>query len=94
MYTDKGEADNPQTAERVFKMTIERMKDIAKDRMELQISFFSRNVISFDELFATLLSFKCVELFTDAEYLDYVSRIRQIHQIRQTENERISQNDF
>ena len=61
-------------------MTIERMKDIAKDRMELQISFFSRNVISFDELFATLLSFKCVELFTDAEYLDYVSRIRQIHQ--------------
>lgn len=61
-------------------MIIDRMKDIAKDRMELQISFFSRNVISFDELFATLLSFKCVELFTDAEYLDYVSRIRQIHQ--------------
>lgn len=57
-------------------MTFEQMRDIAKARMEQQISYLSRNVISFAELLATLSAYKSVGLFTDVEYLDYLPRIR------------------
>ena len=57
-------------------MTFEQMRDIAKVRMDKQISYLSRNVISFDELLATLSAYKSVGLFTDVEYLDYLPRIR------------------
>lgn len=57
-------------------MTFEQMRDIAKDRMDRQIKFFSRNVISFDEVYATLSSYKSIGLFTDGEYLDFIYRIR------------------
>lgn len=57
-------------------MTFEQMRDIAKERMNKQISYLSRNEISFYELLATLSAFNSVCLFTDAEYLDYLSRIR------------------
>ena len=57
-------------------MTFEQMRAIAKERMNQQISYLSRNVISFDELLATLSAYKSVGLFTDVEYLDYLPRIR------------------
>ena len=57
-------------------MTFEQMRAIAKERMERQIKFFSRNVITFDEVNATLSSYKSIGLFTDDEYLDFIYRIR------------------
>lgn len=78
IYTDKGKTDNPQTAERVFKMTFEQMRDIAKDVMERQIKFYSRNVISFDSVYATLSSYQYIDLFTPGEFWDYTFRIRHI----------------
>lgn len=57
-------------------MTFEQMRDIAKVRMDKQISYLSRNEITFGELLATLTAFKSVGLFTDVEYLDYLPRIR------------------
>ncbi len=56
-------------------MTIEQMRDIAKVRMDKQISYLSRDVITFVELLATLSAYYSVGLFTDAEYFDYFSRI-------------------
>ena len=59
-------------------MTFEQMRDIAKVHMEHQIKFFSRNVISSDEVYATLDSYKCIGLFTDGEFWDFTFRIRHI----------------
>ena len=57
-------------------MTFEQMRDIAKVRMNKQISYLSRDVITFNEVLATLSAFKSVGLFTDVEYLDYFRLIR------------------
>lgn len=57
-------------------MTIEQMRAIAKERMNKQISYLSRNEITFDELLATLSAYYSVGLFTDVEYLDFLPRIR------------------
>lgn len=57
-------------------MTFEQMRDIAKERMNKQISYLSRNEITFDELLATLSAYNSVGLFTDVEYLDFLTRIR------------------
>lgn len=58
-------------------MTFEQMRGIAKERMDKQISYFSRNVITFDEALAFLSAYNSIGLFTDVEYLDYLLRIRQ-----------------
>ncbi len=57
-------------------MTFEQMRDIAKVRMDKQISYLSRDVITLYETLATLSAYKSIGLFTDVEYLDYLSRIR------------------
>lgn len=57
-------------------MTFEQMRDIAKERMNKQISYLSRNEITFDELLASLSAYYSVGLFTDVEYLDFLLRIR------------------
>lgn len=88
MYIDKGKADNPQTAERVFKMTIEQMKSIANDKMNTDISSLAHDCITFYEVLGTLSAFNSVGLFSDVEYFDFLLRIRQ------AEHKRISQNDF
>lgn len=88
IYTDKGEADNPQTAERLIKMTIEQMKSIANDKMNTDISSLAHDCISFYEVLGTLSAFNSVGLFSDVEYFDFLLRIRQ------AEHKRISQNDF
>ena len=59
-------------------MTIEQMRDIAKVHMEHQIKFFSRNVISFDEVYATLNSYIVIDLFTPGEFWDFIFRIRDV----------------
>ena len=59
-------------------MTIEQMRDIAKVHMENQIKFFSRNWISFDEVYATLNSYTVIDLFTPGEFWDYTFRIRDV----------------
>lgn len=88
IYTDKGKADNPQTAERLIKMTIEQMKSIANDKMNTDISSLAHDCISFYEVLGTLSAFNSVGLFSDVEYFDFLLRIRQ------AEHKRISQNDF
>lgn len=88
MYIDKGKADNPQTAERVIKMTIEQMKSIANDKMNTDISSLAHDCITFYEALASLSAFNSVGLFSDVEYFDFLLRIRQ------AEHKRISQNDF
>ena len=77
IYTDKGKADNPQTAERLIKMTIEQMKSIAYDKMNTDISSLAHDCISFYEVLASLSAFNSVGLFSDVEYLDFLLRIRQ-----------------
>lgn len=57
-------------------MTFEQMRDIAKVRMDKQISYLSRDVITLYEALATLSAYKSIGLFTDVEYLNYLSRIR------------------
>lgn len=57
-------------------MTFEQMRDIAKVRMDKQISYLSRDVITLYEVLATLSAYKSIGLFTDVEYLDYLPRIR------------------
>lgn len=64
-------------------MTIEQMRDIAKVRMDKQISYLSRDVITFYEALATLSAYKSIGLFTDVEYLDYLSRIRQMINVKE-----------
>lgn len=70
----------------VFKLTIEQMRCIAKERMDEQISYLSIDEITFYEALGFLSAFKSVGLVTDVEYFDYMIRIRQ------TEEKRISQN--
>lgn len=65
-------------------MTIEQMKAIAKDKMDIVISYLPYNVVTFSEAFANLSAFKSVDLFSDSEYSEYLLRIRQ------SENKRIS----
>ena len=57
-------------------MTFEQMRDIAKVRMDKQISYLSRDVITFYEALATLSAYKSIGLFTDVEYLDFLRSIR------------------
>ena len=52
------------------------MRDIAKVRMDKQISYLSRDVITFYEVLATLSAYKSIGLFTDVEYLDFLRSIR------------------
>lgn len=69
-------------------MTIEQMKNIAKETMNTELTYLSGDVSKGCEVRATLFAFFLVDLFSDDEYRDYCDLIRQ------TENERISQNDF
>ncbi len=65
-------------------MTIEQMKRIAKDVMNTDLSYLSREMILADEVRATLFAFFLVDLFSDDEYRDYCDLIRSV------ENKRIS----
>lgn len=59
-------------------MTIEQMRDIAKERMDEQILSLSFGEITFYEALGFLSAFKSVGLFTDVEYFDYWHRIYQL----------------
>ena len=78
MYIDKRKADNPQTAERLIKMTINEMKNNAKDCMVEQISLLASDEITFYEALGFLSAYKSVGLITDSEYCDYMIRIIRI----------------
>lgn len=59
-------------------MTIEQMRDIAKEGMEEQISDLSVDMITFQEALGFLSALKSVGLVTDVEYFDYWHRIYQL----------------
>lgn len=59
-------------------MTIEHMKNIAKEKMNKEISFLSDNLTSGSEVRATLFAFFLVDLFSIDEYRDYCDLIRQL----------------
>lgn len=64
--------------ERVFKMTIEQMKGIAKEHMNKQMSYLVDDVITADEARATLVALFYVDLFSSDEFSCYCDRIRQV----------------
>lgn len=59
-------------------MTIEHMKNIAKEKMNKEIAFLSDNLTSGSEVRATLFAFFLVDLFSIDEYRDYCDLIRQL----------------
>ena len=78
MYIDKRKADNPQTAERLIKMTLTEMKKTANECMVEQISLLASDEITFTEALGFLSAFKSVGLVTDVEYFDFWRRIYQL----------------
>ena len=68
-------------------MTIEQMKNIAKDTMKIELLSLSCEGSKVGEVRATLFAFFLVDLFSDDEYRDYCDLIRQ------TENKSISSDD-
>ena len=58
-------------------MTIEQMKNIAKEKMNNDIAFLSDKLTSGSEVRATLFAFFLVEIFSINEYRYYLELIRQ-----------------
>ena len=58
-------------------MTIEHMKNIAKEKMNKEIAFLSDKLTTGSEVRATLFAFFLVDLFSIDEYQYYLELIRQ-----------------
>lgn len=58
-------------------MTIEQMKNIAKEKMNNEIAFLSDKLTSGSEVRAILSAFFLVEIFSIDEYRHYLELIRQ-----------------
>ena len=58
-------------------MTIEHMKNIAKEKMNNEIAFLTEKLTSGSEVRPTLFAFFLVELFSIDEYRYYLELIRQ-----------------
>lgn len=58
-------------------MTIEHMKNIAKEKMNNEIAFLTEKLTSGSEVRATLFAFFLVKLFSIDEYRYYLELIRQ-----------------
>lgn len=65
-------------------MTIEHMKNIAKEKMNKEIAFLSDKLTSGSEVRATLFAFFLVDLFSIDEYRCYLDRIRQAENFKES----------
>ena len=61
----------------LLKMTIEHMKNIAKEKMNKEIAFLFDKLTTGSEVRATLFAFFLVDLFSIDEYRYYLELIRQ-----------------
>ena len=65
-------------------MTIEHMKNIAKEKMNKEIAFLFDKLTTGSEVRATLFAFFLVDLFSIDEYQYYLELIRQAEKFKES----------